>query len=334
MSKDRRNGKVRISRSGRLGRIAWAGACLALLALTGHVRGASAQLGSAYAVLDEVNALRASYGLAPFAVDPILMAVAQRSADCGAAAGGLSHTCVGGMRPRDRAIAAGYGAGETVFVSENIIEGTGLTPAEAVEWWTGDDPHLNTMIGQYYRDAGAGYAEDDGYAYYVLMSGYVAGGHSASGYYNPATLTAAAAPPAPEPVIVATPAADGSIVHAVQAGQSLWTIAAVYGVEVETLRQLNGFPAEPLLHPGDRVIVRGPTASTPTPGESILAVTETPAAVAQMGVTPAPTTMEAVPPIAAAAPPDADSRRTLSVVFLAVGGVVAALGVVLALRRR
>ncbi len=317
--------------------LATGGALVLMLAAAGIDR-AAAQLGSAGAILDEVNGLRASYGLAPFVVDPILMAVAQRSAECGAAAGGLSHTCVGGMRPRDRAIAAGYGAGETVFVSENIIEGTGLTPDEAVQWWTGDEPHLNTMIGQYYRDAGAGYAEVDGYAYYVLMSGYVAGGHSASGYYNPATLTAAAAPPPPEPVIMATPGPDGSIVHEVQPGQSLWTIAAVYGVEVETLRGLNGFPAEPLLHPGDLVIVRGPTGATPTgpptTGQSIMRSTETPAVVAQAGVTPVPATMEAVSPSVAAAPAEADSRRTLSVVLLAVGGLVVAAGVVLALRRK
>lgn len=272
---------------GRLFSFGWA-VCvavgLALAAGGSLIWEASAQSVRAYEVLDEVNALRASYGLAPFVVDPILMAVAQRSADCGAAAGGLSHTCVDGMRPRDRAIAAGYGAGETVFVSENIIEGTGLTPAGAVEWWTGDEPHLNTMIGQYYRDAGAGYAEVDGYAYYVLMSGYVAGGYSASGYYSPATLTAAAAPPPPVPVLIATPGPDGSIVHEVQYGQSLWTIAAVYGVDVETLRQLNGFPAEPLLHQGDRVLIRGPQAT----------------ATAQVGVAVA-TSVDAAPSEAAAA---------------------------------
>jgi uncharacterized protein YkwD len=310
------------------------GAALGLAVAAITAGRAAAQLGSAAAILDEVNALRAAYGMAPFVVDPILMAAAQRSAECGAAAGGLSHTCVGGMRPRDRAIAAGYGAGETVFVSENIIEGTGLTPAQAVEWWTGDDPHLNTMIGQYYRDAGAGYAEVDGYAYYVLMSGYVAGGYSSSGYYTPATLTAAAAPPPPEPVIVATAAADGSIVHQVMAGQSLWTIAAVYGVPVETLRQLNGLPAEPLLHPGDRIVVRGPGASaTPSPGAGSPPPTQAAesTAVAQLQATP-----EAIQRPSQEATPQAGTvdRRQLSGILLAVGGLSVAIGVGLAMRRR
>jgi LysM repeat protein len=327
-----------MKRACRTWRLLASGALLGLTMAAAGGDGAAAQLGSAYAVLDEVNALRATYGLAPFAVDPILMAVAQRNADCGAAAGGLSHTCVDGMRPRDRAIAAGYGAGETVFVSENIMEGTGLTPAEAVQWWTGDEPHLNTMIGQYYRDAGAGYAEVDGYAYYVLMSGYVAGGYSASGYYSPATLTAAAAPPPPVPVFIATPGPDGSIVHEVQQGQSLWTIAAVYGVDVETVRGLNGYAAEPLLHPGDRVIVRGPTALTPTgtpmSGGSIGTVTELPGPLARVDGMPATAEAEIGQPSPAAAFAEADARQTLSVVFLAIGGVAAALGVALALRRR
>jgi LysM repeat protein len=303
-----------------------AGMVAALAAVTDS-RLAGAQSTRVYELLDEVNALRASYGLAAFVVDPILMAVAQQSADCGAAAGGLSHTCVGGMRPRDRAIAAGYGAGETVFVSENIIEGSGLAPAQAVEWWTGDDPHLNTMIGQYYRDVGAGYAEVDGYAFYVLMSGYVAGGYSATGYYTPATLTAAAAPPPPVPVVIATPSPDGSIVHMVEYGQSLWTIAAVYGVDVETLRQLNGFPAEPLLHQGDRVVIRGPQSTV---------TTEPAATVEQASATGMATIVESGADAAVA--PDEESGgeqlgSLLRPALIGAGVILVLLGVVYGLRR-
>lgn len=205
-------------------------------------------------LIAEVNKLRASYGLEPYIIDPILMAVAKAQNDWRVAAGVTTHIGPDGSRPRDRAIAAGYGGGRTVFISENIVDGTGLTPAEAVQWWTGDDPHLNTMIGPYYRDVGAGAGESGGTWRYTLMAGYVAGGYSAGS--TAPSVPIGTAPPAVAPVIISTPRPDGAVVHIVQAGQTLWTIAAVYDVDLETLRQLNGLPETPLLHPGDEILIR------------------------------------------------------------------------------
>jgi LysM repeat protein len=285
---------------------------------------ARAQGDCAYELIAAVNDLRASYGLAPYTVDPILMAVVQAQTEFRVATGGAyGHLGPNGERPRDRAIAAGYGAGNTVFVSENIIEGTDLTPAQAVEWWTGDEPHLNTMIGQYYRDIGAGCGFSGNYAYYTINSGYVAGGYSASGYYT----TPAAGVRAVAPFFIATPAADGSITHTVAAGQTLWTIAAYYGVDLDTLRRLNGFGESPILHPGDLVIV-SPAVGTPT-----ATMTTTPEA-------PPPTaTLQAPPPSRIPAPtpasPEAIAREqsAISKVLIGVGAALAITGVVLAIRR-
>lgn len=302
-----------------------ASASILLLALLARAPSAArAQADCAYALVGEVNSLRASYGLAPYSADPVLMAVAQAQTEYRVATGGAyGHLGPNGERPRDRAIAAGYGAGMTVFVSENIIEGTDLTVSQAVQWWTGDDPHLNTMIGQNYRDIGAGCGWSGNYAYYTIMSGYVAGGYSSSGYYTTPPQGASAA----ASFLLSTPAPDGSIVHTVAPGQTLWTIAAYYGVDLDALRSLNGFSETPLLHPGDMVIIRAPD-STPTP---------TPAAPTQRA-TPRVTRPTAQPIATATASPLAEEplpaeRNTLSTVLIGIGALLALTGAALAIRR-
>lgn len=87
------------------------------------------------------------------------------------------------------------------------------------------------------------------------------------------------------PVETVPPAADGSIVHTVQTGQALWSIAAAYGVNLGRLLELNGLSETSVIIPGQKLIVHlaGETASpvqpssgtsaaeepSPTPGASI-----------------------------------------------------------------
>ncbi len=80
---------------------------------------------------------------------------------------------------------------------------------------------------------------------------------------------------------VAAADADGSIVHTVEAGQTLWAIAARYGVEQSVIQSLNTLDAESVVRPGDRLIIRlgdgqappprptAPTTHTVQPGESL-----------------------------------------------------------------
>jgi len=269
-----------------------------------------------------VNALRASYGLGPYIVDPILTAVAEKQNNYSISIGQITHYGPDGSRPRDQAIAAGYGGGATVFVSENIVMGTGLTPAEAVDWWTGDDPHLNTMIGSNYRDVGAAVGQSDGAYYYTLLTGYVAGVGSA-GSTAPGSQTAG--PSGPAPVVQAAPQADGSIVHTVEAGQTLWTIAAVYDVELKDLIQLNGLTETTVLHPGDQVVVRPAVAATATD------VTDpSPSPARHVTLTPRRETPTVSPtPDAAPAP----ARNPASWALIVGGAALLLLGVVLGVRR-
>lgn len=319
----RRSGRRR-----RLARLAaaLAGAALAAGALAGvEPRPAGAQGDAAAQVIAEVNALRAGYGLPPLTVDPILMAVARAHNDWRVATGQITHIGPDGSRPRDRAIAAGYGGGRTVFVSENIIGGTGLSVAGAMEWWRNSSIHLNTMIGPHYRDIGAAYGQSGGMAHYTLITGYVAGAVSAQ-----STVPSGSVPgyvPA-APVVRATPDADGSIVHEVLTGQTLWTIGAVYEVDVEILIELNDLGASALLHPGDRLLI----VPAPTP-------TATATATATATRTPAPTHTPNLTPSATVTPTPSGALgeplelSTRNLVLIGAGLALGLGGVILGMRR-
>ena len=74
------------------------------------------------------------------------------------------------------------------------------------------------------------------------------------------------------PVKIATPLADGSLIHQVQSGQSLWSIAIKYGVKIDEIRRLNNISPDGTIYIGQKLIMRGPGLSTPT----ALQVTDTP----------------------------------------------------------
>jgi len=285
-------------------------------------------------LIAEVNALRAANGLDPYVVDPILMAVAQAQNDWRISAGVTTHSGPDGSRPRDRAIAAGYGAGSTVFISENIVDGSGLTPAEAVQWWTSDAPHLNTMLGENYRDVGAGAGESGGVWRYTLMAGYVAGGLSAGSADSSVGSGSVGAGGGPAFIVgTSTPAGDGSVTHIVEAGQTMWTIAAIYGVDLNELLALNGFNTTPILQVGDQILVQPAHTATPTEAPS---ATGTPSPRPSATLTPAPTdppATETAEPAFELSVPDLGGTP-LSTALMVAGGLLLVIGVVAALRSR
>ena len=123
----------------------------------------------AYTLIAEVNALRATNGLQPYTVNATLMAIAQAHSDYQAAMRTVTHYSADGSRPYQRALAAGYPVGGNLslggYFSENITAGTNKTPAQAVQEWQGDAPHLNTMLSPYLTEVGAGVTNVDGYIY-------------------------------------------------------------------------------------------------------------------------------------------------------------------------
>lgn len=222
---------------------------------------------TAYQIIDAVNTLRASYGLAPYSINSILMGTAQAQADFMAATGTVTHTGPGGTSVTERLLAAGYPLGG--FRSENITSGSTDASADSiVASWTTDDLHLNTMVSPSLLEIGAGVAVSNGRAYYVIDCARPTGSGEPQATL-PESITgdgAAETPAVVAPtVVVSTPGEDGSVTHVVQAGETLWSIAAAYGVPVEQLQSLNQLGSSTLIYPGATLIIRGPATSAPSP---------------------------------------------------------------------
>ncbi len=213
-------------------------------------------------VIQLVNQLRKANGLPAYQVNSALMAAAQAHSEYQAAVGSVTHTGSGGSRPRDRAIAMGYGGGGAVFVSENIMGGNSMTAQKAVQWWQGDAPHLNTMLSPNYQDVGAGVAVSGSAVYITLDVGYIAGAAPpppTDGTVAPGNFPTGTPAPTLEiiiPVAVATPKPDGSIIHEVQQGQTLWVIADTYKVDLSVILALNGLTQDSVIFPGEKLLIK------------------------------------------------------------------------------
>ena len=154
--------------------------------------------GSPYDLINAVNVLRLSNGLAPYSISPILMYTAQSQADFLAATGTMSHTGPGGSGLTERLLAAGYPLGGELsaggFRAENITGGNESMPAQsAVDQWTGDALHLNTMLSPNMTEIGAGVAVSNGRVYYVIDCAHP----TTSGAPEAATLVAGSGSTAP-----------------------------------------------------------------------------------------------------------------------------------------
>lgn len=306
-------------------------AILIILALFAGTKKSHAQAGDPYSLIDAVNGLRAANGLPPYQINNTLMSIAQSHSNYQASIGTVTHIGPGGTRPRDRAVAAGYGGGAQFFISENIAGGTDLSVDGAIQMWLGDDPHIQTMLSGNYQEVGAGVAEADGFVYYTLDAAYVAGGS----YSPPATSRPGGPTALPYYAVkTATPNGDGSVIHNVMAGQNLTLIAKGYGVTVAELMELNRLTNDKI-YEGDILIIRGTSTPGPTATETGTA-TPTKAATPTRRPTRTPT-MTASPvntaslsqtpdPVQKETPPAGTDRLgsilVVATIVMAVGGVV------------
>ena len=296
---------------------------------------AHAQADPVNELIQRVNALRRAYGVPEYQVDYALMYAAQAQAEWGLENYHFGHDGPGGSSPDDRAKAAGYGEGENSFTIENVAAGTASlnTPELVVTMWQGDWGHLNAMISPDYEHVGVGFAETDDFSYYVMMVGWVGAKGSTGDTQDqevPVINTFN------EPFVMSEPDESGAIYHEVQAGQSLWTIAAQYGIELAVLFDLNNLTEDSILHPGDVLIIKLPDPPTSTP--TIIATSIPPTDIPTKSPTPLQATEVPLEPDLPASQSQGDisndsARSSLHPILLGViAGLVLLASVIIVIR--
>ncbi len=214
-------------------------------------------------MLNAVNVLRQDNGLSPYEFDAGLMASAQMHAEYMAQIGEITHVRADGSGPED------------LGFFENVAGGQNLTIQVTIySLWT-DPAHWNTMVGMRFGKAGVGVAEKDGVVYYVLQVQKIQSGLEGQPTPN---YQVTADPQVVNPVTTVTPQLDGSVIHEVLDGQSLWSIATTYGITIAEIIQWNNLAPTPVIFPGERLLVQPqPTATiTPTITLTPLPATRTP----------------------------------------------------------
>jgi len=235
---------------------------------------------TAFEVIAAVNALRASYGLPPYDIDPILMMAAQMQADYLASTPnfGNGHVGPGGTDADARAHALGYPEVPGLDINENwgtLREGDPIETLIFGGW--GDEQHMHTMLHDRGQHVGCGVAVSGDRAFIILdVAAYwgdagltaqpttSAYGGSQAGDYKVSQPPNGGGAQYIAPVTKATAAADGSITHIVMSGQSLWMIAHHYEVEIDQLRQLNNLGGYDTIYIGQKIMIRPPSPATAT----------------------------------------------------------------------
>jgi LysM repeat protein len=239
------------------------GLSLGLLLVTGLGRPnkqaqVSAQGDPASEIFQLINQFRADRGLPPLQYNATLAVAAQNHANWMASSLLYSHYGQGGSSPQTRAAAAGYIGN----VTENIVGGTNMSPRQGIIWWEHSPIHYNTLVTTQYVEAGVGYSPGGGQNMYVLVVGRELDDD------NPIVLSnrqPAAQPLIITPIELAEPREDGSIVHVMQQGQAMWTIAAYYDVDLDYLYLINSLTEDDVLHPGREVYVQLAEGQSPPP---------------------------------------------------------------------
>ena len=302
-----------------------------------------AQGDSATTVINTINQLRAQNGLAALQSHPALMQIALQHSQYQASLGTWTHVSADGSRPIDRAYAAGFGNGATIFISENVAYGQNASVMEIINGPWNDPDHHHTMYNPSAKYIGAGVAYSGDLVFYTVDTGYWVG-DPAPTPENPAiSITPSTSQePTAVPVVVSTPMSDGSVKHIIAGGQSLWTIAAVYNISLEELREMNGLEPDAIMNLGDEIIIQPSYTPTNTPiGMASPTLppryTHTPSPVGPRGTsipfspsTPSPTDIKA------SEPRFRTSAKNPTIVILAVvisGGTLAA-ALVFSLRNR
>jgi uncharacterized protein YkwD/LysM repeat protein len=265
-----------------------------------------AQAGTAFEVLVQINNLRSANGLSPLVENQYLNIASQNHANWIATTGLGGHIGENGSTAADRALAVGYGEGAKVWVTENWARGPGLTAYDCVyTMWAPSAAHIDNMLTTWHNEFGAGVALDgDGFTVYVVKFGHSAGSNIPEQPISTPSGPTVTLAPLIQPVTTATRNPDGSIIHIVQFGQSLWAIADAYDIAMADLLIQNGLTEQDAIFPDQRLLIvpasleveeATETEATSTRNQAAQRPTPTPSPTATRPVQPTSTSRESTP---------------------------------------
>jgi len=236
-------------------------AILMMIACIAPAQPVTAQEDDVSGLLRLVNELRASSGLEPYSVDPGLMALAQEHSEYQASIHTSTHQHSDGRVPPQIGVVENVAGGDIGY----------LDPYAAVyEIWA-DPVHMRAMTGYPAGAMGVGVA-DDGVTVYYTLEVRPAGAATPKGSNSGTDIAPLPLTPVPIATLVAsTPRPDGSIVHIVGYGQTLWSIALAYGIRIDQIRAWNNIASDSSdIYVGQYLLVRPANlavASPTLPGE-------------------------------------------------------------------
>ena len=295
-----------------------------------------------------VNDIRTGNGLPALEVNSILMGTAQSTAETMAAS--LMGWHIGNVS--GRVMAAGYGGGATAWATENFA--IGPMSLQDLAWVWSDASHMIPMVNPAYQHIGAGVATaPDGSVYYIVQAAYTSAS-PATRTQVPGTVEAfdPTAPPAQWiiPVVTATPDADGKVIHEVQMGQSLWSIAIAYNTHIVDILRFNQMsPEQQVVWIGQKLAI--PVTPQPATATAIVESTATLPVVRSTATLPVnrqasnvkpaarPTTRATLLPLATATataavfitpvPTSANHNNSPAIIYLIAGVFITGVGLTL-----
>ncbi|HEY9152353.1 MAG TPA: LysM peptidoglycan-binding domain-containing protein [Anaerolineales bacterium] len=232
-------------------------------------------------VINAVNNLRLSHGLARLVAHPVLMQIAQ------AEASGIATGYEGHWRPRNLTLgqwmlSLGYPLSGDLsldgYRSENWLSAPISASAnDVIQMWLGDVAHTDTMLSQYRSDIGAAVTVgEDGNVICVIETalqtisgkmqydayGILTGIPQTQVAYSAISTTAAKNGLLPQysiPVKVSTAQPNGAVYHVVQYGQTLWSIAIAYHTTVRQIQTLNNLSSIVIIDGQKLLVLKGGT---------------------------------------------------------------------------
>jgi LysM repeat protein len=297
-------------------------------------------------VIEAVNALRVNNGLPALAVHPVLMQVAQEQAN-GIASGMGGHWRPNGMTLGQWLLSLGYPLSGDLsldgYRSENWV--TAGTAEDAINAWLSDDLHTNTMLSPNRSDIGAGIAVSD--QIYVVIetalqtrSGKMQSDASAILTGIPQTQVAYSGietqaaengtlPQYSMLVAVSTALPGGDVIHEVQYGQSLWSIAIAYHTTIKQIQKLNSLN-DITIYVGQKLVV-SKGATQPAPSALTVEVSATPSPALFMTYAPILSPTPTVQPVFDFS--EKDRRKNMFAVIV-IGAAAIFLGALFAVMTR